>query len=148
MPKHGKVKVMPFLVVAIDLTWYWLLATHWRPRFLQMLAMPEPQATMVVDNVIEPRLWLGYAIVLGTQLTWVTLIAPRAWGERRLRLTWWLGCMLVIISSVVLRQGLALPPGPELVLIGVQIGDLLLLYWLSTRLLTPLPQRRVIPGWW
>jgi hypothetical protein len=148
MPKHGKVKAMPFLVAAIDVTWAWFLATHVRPLFLQKLNLPGEQAATFVDTVMEPRVWLGYAIVLGTQLTWVTLIAPRAWGERRLRLTWWLGCMLVITSSVVLRQGLALPPGPELVLLGVQIGDLLLLYWLSTRLLTPLPQRRVIPGWW
>jgi hypothetical protein len=34
----------------------------------------------------------------------------------------------------------------RLLLLVVPIGDLLLLYWLPTRLLTPLPRRRVIPG--
>ena len=59
-----------------------------------------------------------------------------------------MGCVILIVSSVLLRQDLELSTKPDLLLLGVQIGDFILLYWLATRLLTPLPQRRVIPGWW
>jgi hypothetical protein len=79
---------------------------------------------------------------------WVNLITPRPLSNQTLRLGWWLGCGLIIASSVALRIGLTLTEGPSLLLLGVQSGDLLLLYWLATRLMTPRPQRRVIPGGW
>ena len=138
----------PILVTAMDVAWGWLLTTFGRPWLFQMFARPEQQASVFYDNVLEPRLWIGYAIVLASQLTWVNLIAPRPFSHQRLRLFWWLGCGVIITSSVALREGLTLTEGPSLLLLGVQIGDLLLLYWLATRLMTPLPQRRVIPGWW
>ena len=86
--------------------------------------------------------------MLTTQLAWVTLIAPRPLRLQRLRSLWWLGCVIILISSIGLQQGLALPAASARLLLLVPIGDLILLYWLPTRLLTPLPQRRVIPGWW
>jgi hypothetical protein len=61
---------------------------------------------------------------------------------------WWLGCGIILVSSLGLQQSLALPSAAARLLLVVPIGDLILLYWLPTRLLTPLPQRRVIPGWW
>ena len=140
--------LLPFLVMAIDLLWGWVLVTHGRPLLLQWLARPELQAARYVDNVLEPRFWISYAVVLTTQLTWVTLIAPRPLPQRRLRQVWWLGCAIVLVSSIGLQQGLGLPAGAARLLLLVPIGDLILLYWLPTRLLTPLPQRRVIPGWW
>ena len=114
----------------------------------QLLARPDQEASAFYNNVLEPRLWIGYATVLACQLTWVNLIAPRPLSNQTLRLGWWLGCGLIITSSVALRIGLTLTEGPSLLLLGVQSGDLLLLYWLATRLMTPRPQRRVIPGGW
>ena len=106
-------------------------------------------ASRYYDSVLEPRFWISYAIVLATQLTWVTLIAPRSLPQRRLRQLWWLGCVIILAASIGLQQALALPSGAaRLLLLVVPIGDLILLYWLPTRLLTPVPQRRVIPGWW
>jgi len=113
-----------------------------------MLGRSEVTASVFYDSVLEPRLWIGYAIVLAVQLNWVNVIAPRVQTPRQLRRLWWAGCAVISVSSLLLRQGLTLASGPSLLLLGVQIGDLLLLYWLATRLLTPLPQRRVIPGWW
>ena len=138
---------IPFLVMAIDVVWAWTLATDGRPLLLQLLARPELEAARFYDNVLEPRFWISYAIVLTCQLSWVTLIAPRPLPQRRLRQLWWLGCGIILVSSIALQQSLALPnAAARLLLLLVPIGDLLLLYWLPTRLLTPLPQRRVIPG--
>jgi hypothetical protein len=148
MPQRIKGWIQPILVTAIDVIWGWSLTTYARPWFFDMLGRPELEASTFYDNVMEPRLWIGYAVVLATQLIWVNVIAPRPLTNRQLRLYWWLGCAIVAASSVMLRQGLTLSGGPSLLLLGVQIGDLVLLYWLATRLLTPLPQRRVIPGWW
>jgi hypothetical protein len=147
---HQRIKpwLTPILVTAMDVVWGWSLTTYARPWFFDMLGRPELEASTFYDNVMEPRLWIGYAIVLATQLIWVNVIAPRPLTHRQLRLSWWLGCAIVAASSVIIRQGLTLSPGPSLLLLGVQIGDLLLLYWLATKLLTPLPQRNVIPGWW
>lgn len=146
--KHPFVLV-PFLVMAIDVLWGWALATDGRPLLLQLLARPELEASRLYDDVLEPRFWIIYAIVLTTQLTWVTLIAPRPLPQRRLRPLWWLGCGIILVASIGLHQSLALPTtAARLVLFLVTIGDVILLYWLPTRLLTPLPQRRVIPGWW
>jgi hypothetical protein len=140
---------IPFLVMAIDVVWAWSLATFGRPLLLQLLARPALEASRFYDDAMEPRFWISYAIVLTTQLTWVTLIAPRPLPQRRLRPLWWLGCGIILISSIALQQGLALPdPAARLVLFLVTIGDVILLYWFPTRLLTPLPQRRAIPGWW
>ena len=148
MPQRLKAWQTPILVTAMDVIWGWSLTTFARPWLFQMLGLGELEAISYYDNVMEPRLWLQYAIVLGVQLSWVNLIAPRRLSTHQLRLCWWLGCAIVIASAVVLRQGLVLSSGPSLLLLGVQIGDLLLLYWLATRLMTPQPQRHVIPGWW
>lgn len=138
----------PILLTAIDVTWGWLLATHGRPWLFQMLGRPELEASAFYDNVLEPRLWISHAILLASQLSWVNLVAPRPLSLQQLRLCWWLGCGVIITSSVALRDGLTLADGPSLLLLGAQTGDLLLLYWLPTRLMTPQPQRRAIPGWW
>jgi hypothetical protein len=138
---------IPFLVMAIDVVWAWSLATFGRPLLLQLLARPALEASRFYDDAMEPRFWISYAIVLTTQLTWVTLIAPRPLPQRQLKQMWWLGCGIILVCSIGLHQGLALPGlAARLLLLVVPIGDLLLLYWLPTRLLTPLPQRRVIPG--
>jgi hypothetical protein len=147
MPRRLNMLVMPILVTALDVAWGWSLATYAKPWFFEMLAS-ERNVSMFYGKVIEPKLLVGYLIVLALQLIWVNLIANRPYAQARLRLCWWLGCALIIVSSIVLRQGLTLPAGPAFLLLGVQVGDLLLLYWLATRLLTPLPQRSVIPGWW
>ena len=47
-----------------------------------------------------------------------------------------------------MHQDLVVQAEPGLLILAVQFTDLILLYWLATRLLTPLPQRKVIPGWW
>lgn len=148
--RHGLApKLVPFLTVAIDLLWGWALAADGRPLLLQWLARPELEASRLYDNVLEPRFWISYAVVLSAQLTWVTLIAPRPLPQRQLRLLWWLGFGVILAASLALQQSLALSNGTaRLLLLVVPIGDLILLYWLPTRLLTPLPQRRVIPGWW
>jgi len=148
MPHRSKPWLAPILVTAVDVAWGWLLTTHGRPWLFQMLGRSELTASVFYDSVLEPRLWIGYAIVLAVQLNWVNVIAPRVQTPRQLRRLWWAGCAVISVSSLLLRQGLTLASGPSLLLLGVQIGDLLLLYWLATRLLTPLPQRRVIPGWW
>jgi hypothetical protein len=140
--------LLPALVTAIDLVWGMTLSALAKPWLLQMLRHSEQQATRFVARVMEPRLWVGYAIVLAAQLIWVTVVAPRDIPEQRRRQLWWMGGLIVVVSSAVIQQDLALPAGPGWLLLGVQIGDFLLLYWLATRLLTPLPQRRVIPGWW
>ena len=151
MPTEAKQPFVlaPFLVMAIDVLWGWALATDGRPLLLQLLARPELEASRFYDDVLEPRFWIIYAIVLTTQLTWVTLIAPRPLPQRRLRPLWWLGCGIILVASTGLHQSLALPTtAARLVLFLVTIGDVILLYWFPTRLLTSLPQRRVIPGWW
>mgnify|MGYP006276435375 FL=1 len=141
--------LLPFLVMAIDVAWGWALVADGRPLVLQLLARPVLEAARYYDEVLEPRFWISYVIVLTTQLTWVTLIAPRPLPQRRLRQGWWLGCAIILAGSIGLQQSLALPSSAaRLLLLVVPIGDLILLYWLPTRLLTPLPQRRVIPGWW
>ena len=138
----------PILLTAIDVAWGWLLTTYGRPWLFELLARPDVEASALYDNVLEPRLWINYATVLACQLVWVNLIAPRPLANRTLRLCWWLGCAVIITGSLALGEGLTLTEGPSLLQLGVQSGDLLLLYWLATRLMTPLPQRRVIPGWW
>jgi len=148
MPKCIKPWLTPILVTTIDVVWGWSLTTFARPWLFQLLGVPELQASAYYDNALEPRLWIEYAVVLAAQLTWVNLIAPRPLSDQQLRLFWWLGCAVVIASAVILWHGLTLSAGPSLLLLGVQIGDLLLLYWLATRLMTPKSQRHVIPGWW
>ena len=140
--------LIPFLVTAVDLIWGWSLTTYARPWLLEMLRRPELEASRYYDNVLEPRLWISYAIVLAMQLSWVNLISPRPLPLRQLRRFWWLGCGIILLSSTALRQGLSLNEGASLLGWAVQFGDLILLYWLATVLLTPLPQRRAIPGWW
>lgn len=132
----------------MDVIWGWSLTTFARPWLFQLLDVGELEATKYYDKVLEPRLWMSYCIVLAAQLSWVNLIAPRPLSTKKLRQYWWSGCGIVIASGVILRQGLMLATGPSLLLLGVQVGDLMLLYWLATGLMTSLPQRKVIPGWW
>lgn len=148
MPQRRHRWLIPILVTALDVCWGWSLTTFARPWLFQLLGDAELEATAFYENVLEPRLWVEYAVVLAAQLVWVNLIAPRPLSHQQLRLCWWSGCAVVLASAVILRQGLALAAGPSLLLLGVQLGDLLLLYWLATRLMTPKPQRNVIPGWW
>ena len=142
--------LIPVLVTVIDAVWAWSLARHGRPLLFALLARPLPEATRFYATVLEPRFWISYAIVFIGQLVWVTLIVPRPLPQQRLRQLWWLGCGIILISLIGLQQSLALSSAAArlLLLLVVPIGDLLLLYWLPTRLLTPLPQRRAIPGWW
>lgn len=103
----------PILLTAIDVAWGWLLTTYGRPWLFQLLARPEQEASAFYNNVLEPRLWIGYATVLACQLVWVNLIAPRPLSNQTLRLGWWLGCGLIIASSVALRIGLTLTEAPR-----------------------------------
>lgn len=140
--------IIPSLVIVMDVLWGWTLSTYVKPWFFELFGGPLSEASHYFDSIIEPRQWIGYVIVLSAQLTWVNVIAPRPLSQKQLRQFWWLGCVIVIVSSVALRQGLRLTNGTALLLLGVQMGDFLLLYWLATRLMTPMPQRNVIPGWW
>lgn len=148
MPQRSTRWLFPIVVTGIDVSWGWSLTTFVKPWFLQALGLDALQAIAYYDTVVAPRLWMAYVVVLAAQLVWVNLVAPRRLSAQKLRLSWWLGCAVVITSAVVVRQGLTLSAGPSRLLLGVQIGDLLLLYWLTTRLMTPKPQRDVIPGWW
>ena len=139
---------MPFLVTAIDLLWGWWLGTYAKPWLFALSAASEAETAKLFSTVLEPRLWIGYASVVVIQLLWVGVIAKQAWPQQRLSRIWWLGCGLIVSSLLALQHGLQLSPGAFRLLLAVQAGDLLLLYWLATRLMTPLPQRRVIPGWW
>lgn len=140
--------LVPILVTASDAGWGWLLSTFVRPWLLPLLSRNPLEATQLFDQAIEPRLWISYAVVLAAQLTWVNLIVPTDRSLRELRLIWWLGCLIISGVSLLVHQDLVIQTEPELLILAVQLTDLILLYWLSTRLLTPLPQRRVIPGWW
>ena len=140
--------LVPILVTASDAGWGWLLSTFVRPWLLPLLSRNPLEATQLFDQAIEPRLWISYAVVLAAQLTWVNLIVPGDRSRQELRLIWWLGCLLITSVSLLVHQNLVIQEGPELLIVSVQVADLILLYWLPTRLLTPLPQRRVIPGWW
>ncbi|MFM1811476.1 MAG: hypothetical protein RLZZ336_414 [Cyanobacteriota bacterium] len=136
------------LVTGIDLYWGWYLSTYAQSWMFQLLGASGLEVKAYYHSVLEPRLWIQYAVVLTAQLTWVILIAPSPLSHQKLRMLWWLGVAVVIAGGLILRLGLTLSAGASLLLLGVQIGDLLLLYWLATRLLTPKPQRKVIPGWW
>lgn len=140
--------VMPILVTAMDVAWGWWLTTYAKPWLFLVSGRPELEAARSYESVLEPRLWIGYVIMLAAQQIWVNLIVRRDLPQRQLRQLWWLGCGISIVSAIVIRHGLMLSSGASLLLLLVQAGDLILLYWLATRLLTPLPQRRVIPGWW
>lgn len=140
--------LVPILVTASDAGWGWLLSTFVRPWLLPMLSRNPLEATQLFDQAIEPRLWISYAVVLAAQLTWLNLIVPSDRSLRELRQIWWLGCLIICAVSLLVHQGMAIQSDPELLILAVQLADLILLYWLSTRLLTPAPVRRVIPGWW
>lgn len=140
--------LVPILATASDAAWGWVLSTFVKPWLLPQLSRNPLEANQLFDQAIEPRLWISYAVVLAAQLTWVNLIAPSDRSLRQMRLIWWLGCLLITSVSLLVHQDLVLQAEPELLILAVQLADLMLLYWLATRLLTPLPQRRVIPGWW
>jgi len=148
MSKRPRAMLVPILVTACDAGWGWLLSTFVRPRLLPQLSRNPLEGTQLFDQAIEPRLWISYAVVLAAQLTWVNLIVPGVRSQRELRLIWWLGCLIIISVSLLVHQDLVIQEAPELLILSVQLADFMLLYWLATRLLTPLPQRRVIPGWW
>lgn len=140
--------LVPILVTACDAGWGWVLSTFVRPWLLPQLSRNPLEAAQLFDQAIEPRLWISYAVVLAAQLTWVNLIVPGDRSRQELRLIWWLGCLLITSISLLVHQNLVIQVEPGLLILAVQLADLILLYWLTTRLLTPLPQRRVIPGWW
>lgn len=148
MTARSKAMLAPILVTACDAGWGWLLSTVVRPWLLPQLSRNPLEATQLFDQAIEPRLWISYAVVLAAQLTWVNLIVPGDRSRQELRLIWWLGCLIITSVSLLVHQNLVIQEAPELLIVSVQVADLILLYWLPTRLLTPLPQRRVIPGWW
>jgi hypothetical protein len=148
MSKRPRALLVPILVTACDAGWGWLLSTFVRPWLLPQLSRNPLEAIQLFDQAIEPRLWISYAVVLAAQLMWVNLIVPSVRSQRALRLIWWLGCLIIVSVSLLVHQDLVIQEAPELLILAVQLGDLMLLYWLTTRLLTPLPQRRVIPGWW
>jgi hypothetical protein len=148
MTHRLKPLAMPILVTAIDVAWAWWLATHAKPWLITASGLSELEAIQHFETILEPRLWIGYSIVLAAQQIWVNLILRRSLPQQRLRQLWWLGFGISSVGYVVLRQGLVLTSAASQLLLIVPIGDLILLYWLATRLLTPLPQRRVIPGWW
>jgi hypothetical protein len=133
MPQRIQALLLTTFLVAIDWFWGWSLTTFAKPWLFQLLGFSALEAKAYYENMLEPRLWIQYAVVLAAQLAWVCLIAPRPLSHQRLRLLWWLGCVVVIASGVILRQGLALSAGPSLLLLGVLMGDLLLLYWLATQ---------------
>jgi hypothetical protein len=148
--KHWKMGpfLIPILVTTIDVAWAWWLSALAKPMLFRASGLSELEASRAFDNVLEPRLWIAYVVVLAAQLIWVNLIVPRGLSLQRLRRLWWLGFAISLFTAVLIRYGLALSPAASLLLLIVPIGDLLLLYWLATRLLTPQPQRSVIPGWW
>ena len=148
MTRRSRVMLVPILVTACDAGWGWLLSTFVRPWLLLQLSRNPLEANQLFDQAIEPRLWISYAVVLAAQLAWVNLIIPSCRSTRQLRMMWWLGCLLIISVSLLVHQDLVIQEAPEQLILTVQLCDLILLYWLATRLLTPLPQRRVIPGWW
>lgn len=140
--------LMPTLVTAIDVVWAWWLGTFAKPILFRASGLAELQASRHFDTLLEPRLWIGYVVVLASQLVWVNLIVPRGLSLQRLSQLWWLGFGISVLSAVLIRHGVQLSPAASLVLLIVPVGDLLLLYWLATLLLTPEPQRSVIPRWW
>jgi hypothetical protein len=140
--------LVPILVTACDAGWGWVLSTFVRPWLLPKLSRNPLEAIQLFDQAIEPRLWISYGVVLAAQLAWVNLIIPGSRSMRQLRLIWWLGCLLITSVSLLVLQDLVVQAEPELLILGVQLADLILLYWLATWLMTPLPQRGVIPGWW
>ena len=148
MPQRIQALLVAILLVAIDWFWGWSLTTFAKPWLFQLLGFSALEAKAYYENMLEPRLWIQYAVVLAAQLVWVILLAPSPLSHQQLKLFWWLGCSVVIASGVILQLGLTLSAGASLVLFGVLMGDLLLLYWLATRLMTPKPQRNAIPGWW
>jgi hypothetical protein len=148
MTGRSRAMVVPMLVTACDASWGWLLSTFVKPWLLPQLSRNPLEATQLLDQTIEPRLWISYAVVLAAQLAWVNLIIPGSRSTRQLRLIWWLGCLLITCVSILVHQDLVVQAEPGLLILAVQFTDLILLYWLATRLLTPLPQRKVIPGWW
>lgn len=140
--------LLSLLVSGIDVGWSALLISFGKPWLLRSLDRPAVEAARFVQTVIEPRQWIAYFVLLAVQMTWVIGIAPRRMSVPRLRQIWWLGVGIITVSSLLLRVDLALTAEASLLLLGVQLMDLALLYWLSTGLLTPAATRRqVIPGW-
>lgn len=148
MSKPVRVSILPIVVAVVDVFWGWLLSTHIKPWLVELLNRNPLEAAQLIDNTIEPRLWISYVVVLAAQLSWVNLIVRRPRSTQSLQRLWWLGCLAITISSVLVHHDLVITPEPEGLIFAVQLADLILLYWLTTRLLTPLPQRQVIPGWW
>ena len=148
MKRRSHVAVLPIVVPVVDVFWGWLLSSHIKPWLIELLNRNPLEASQFIDNTIEPRLWISYVVVLAAQLSWVNLIVRRPRSTQSLQRLWWLGCLLITISSVLVHHDLVITAEPELLILVVQLTDLILLYWLTTRLLTPEPLRQVIPGWW
>ena len=148
MEDRPRVSITPIIVMVVDFFWGWMISVFVRPWMIGLLRRSPLEASQLIDETIEPRLWISYAVVLVAQLCWVNLIIPRYQSPRLLRKIWWIGCLIITLCSLLVHQGLMLTAEPQLLIFAVQLADLVLLYWLTTRLLSPLPQRKVIPGWW
>ena len=142
-------KLIPHaLVIAIDAMWGWAGSTYGKPWLFELLDRHPWKALQVFDGLIQPGLWISYAVVLTAQMVWVMLVTPRDLSLRRLQQLWWMGFGISLASALAVQLELSLPSSASMLVFAAQLIDLTLLYWLSTALLTPAAKRRsVIPGW-
>lgn len=136
------------LVMAIDAIWGWALSAYGQPWLIELLERRQWKAVQMFDDLIQPKLWISYGVVLSAQLAWVMLVTPRDLSFTRLRQLWWMGFGISLASALSVQWELNLPAAASILLLAAQLMDVTLLYWCSTALMTPSPKRRgVIPGW-
>ncbi|MEB3200183.1 MAG: hypothetical protein VKK62_06620 [Synechococcaceae cyanobacterium] len=147
-------------VLAIDLGWSSLVGSAGRALFLSLYPREPGPAQQLLEGLLIPSLWISYLLLLAGQLTWVSGAgaAHRRWEgrlplpqqRRRLRRSWWVWGATLVALVLALHgwRAQALPepdPAGVALLLGVLLGDLLLIFWLPTALLLPEQLRPAVP---
>ncbi len=120
------------------------------PLLVTLLAVPLPKATAYIDSELQPVLLVSYWLSLAAQVSWLGWISKRS-SLAKARQRWWLLMSLVLLGSIAMQSQIArlgtndVPASTHLLLAAMDVTTLLATFWLPCVLLTPLPQRQVIP---
>lgn len=145
------------LVMGIDFFWGMLVTGPVWDLFALWLETSQEKAHRMISESVEPMLWWSYGLVYLGQVWWFVKTARKEpVTEERLRRAnqqWWSTLVLLFVTGMIQRVYVVTRIDPDmpiraiLVLIMILLVDLLVVYWLPARLMTPKAYLSAVPNW-
>lgn len=145
------------LVMGIDFLWGMLVTGPVWDLFASWLETTEEKAQRMISDSVEPMLWWSYGLIYLGQVWWFVKTARQGpVTQERLRRAnqqWWSTLVLLFMMGMIQRVYVVYQVDPDMpiraivVLIMIHLVDLLVVYWLPARLMTPKAYLSAVPTW-